>query len=163
MADRAPQDTSLAGTNLHNSYHKFTQGSKLYVIQFSYYNISPSFPNSAKGQLSQTSLLVLTSKWVGSFTSCKPSMQSKVSSLHFALNCPSPKFVLTLPRLASPHFALLCPRSWPQLHLDRSLAKLIDPQPQHIVTTISGYITLWHSWKFTSHCNNHPWLSHITT
>ena len=38
MADRASQATSLVGSYLDNSYNKFAQGSKLYVLKFNYYN-----------------------------------------------------------------------------------------------------------------------------
>lgn len=33
----------------------------------------------------------------------------------------------------------------------------------HIATSIHGYVTWQGSLKFTSHCDNHPWLSHIET
>ena len=67
-------------------------------------------------------------------------MQSEVASSHFVLTVLLPHFALTVPRLASPHFMSLSSHPWPRIYLDRSLAKLIDPRPQHIFSPLGGFI-----------------------
>ena len=104
MANRAPQATSSVGSDLHNSYHKFMQGSKLCVIHFSYYN--------KVGQSSKlyTIQLVLVPKYIRSSKSCKPSMQSEVASLHFALTFPSFVVHAALPFFHSSCYSILLPQ-----------------------------------------------------